>query len=311
MLKYQEFIPHPVLQDCVKRFWILERAYTAQACLEEVLPDACVELILNFGSLYVQLGCTPPRELPKVCLVGLQSQPFLVQASSAVKIVAVRFFAWGVLPFLKPLAEPNSMTTVALDEAWGQVVTQVAAKVETEKYQQAVEELEAFLIGKRLTTWFDPGQVRDAAKRLYQTKGQLRVAQLAAACQLSVRQLQRRFAQTTGVSPKTLARIIRFATIRNRLMCEPDANLTDLAYEWGYSDQAHFIHDFQAFANKTPGEVAQQMHKLQAKHVVFLQSPASMLDDTENNSARSKGGKRDEEAHHDLGPSGEGLRGST
>jgi len=179
-----------------------------------------------------------------------------------------------VLPFLKPLAEPNSTTNVELDEAWHQVVTKVAAKVETEKYQQAVEDLEAFLIGKRLTTWLDPGQVQTAAKRLYETKGQVRVAHLADSCYLSVRQLQRQFADTTGVSPKTLARTIRFETIRNRLMFEPDANLTDLAYECGYTDQAHFIHDFQAFANKTPGEVAQQMHKFQAllrqnEHVVF------------------------------------------
>ncbi len=316
MVKYQEFIPHPVLQDCVKRFWIMERAYTAQACIEEVVPDACVELILNFGSPYVQLGSTPRRELPKVCLVGLQRQPFLVQANGVVKIVAVRFFAWGVLPFLKPLAEPNSTTNVELDEAWGQVVTKVAAKVETEKYQQAVEELEAFLIGKRLTTWFDPGQVREAAKRLYETKGQVQVAHLADSCSLSVRQLQRQFAETTGVSPKTLARTIRFETIRNRLMFEPDANLTDLAYECGYTDQAHFIHDFQAFAKKTPGAFAQQMHMFQAmlrsnEHVVFLQSPSSMLDYTENNSPSSKGGKRDEEAHNDLRPSGEGLRRST
>src|SRR6266516_5135691 len=312
MVKYQEFIPHPVLQDCVKRFWIMERAYTAQACIEEVVPDACVELILNFGSPYVQLGSTPRRELPKVCLVGLQRQPFLVQANGVVKIVAVRFFAWGVLPFLKPLAEPNSTTNVELDEAWHQVVT----KVETEKYQQAVEDLEAFLIGKRLTTWLDPGQVQTAAKRLYETKGQVRVAHLADSCYLSVRQLQRQFADTTGVSPKTLARTIRFETIRNRLMFEPDANLTDLAYECGYTDQAHFIHDFQAFANKTPGAFAQQMHKFQAmlrsnEHVVFLQSPSSMLDYTENNSPSSKGGKRDEEAHNDLRPSGEGLRRST
>src|SRR5439155_21783251 len=115
MVKYQEFIPHPVLQDCVKRFWIMERAYTAQACIEEVVPDACVELILNFGSPYVQLGSTPRRELLKVCLVGLQREPFLVQANGVVTVVAVRFSAWGVLRFLEPLAEPTITTHGALD----------------------------------------------------------------------------------------------------------------------------------------------------------------------------------------------------
>src|SRR5262245_49884988 len=101
VVKYQEFIPHPVLQDDVKRFWILEKEYTAQDRVEEVTPDACLELILNFGSAYVQVDGARERELPKVCLIGLQSKPLTFRATGLVKIVAVRFFAWGALPFLK------------------------------------------------------------------------------------------------------------------------------------------------------------------------------------------------------------------
>src|SRR4030095_14105864 len=65
VIKYQEFIPHTVLQDNVKRFWILEKEYTAEDSVEEVLPDACIELILNFGSSYVQVDGTKRLELRK------------------------------------------------------------------------------------------------------------------------------------------------------------------------------------------------------------------------------------------------------
>jgi hypothetical protein len=66
------------------------------------------------------------------------------------------------------------------------------------------------------------------------------------------------------------------------------ANLTDLAYEFGYTDQAHFIHDFKAFTNKTPREFAAEMLKLQEifhnhQNVVFLQSPPNALDYSEQN----------------------------
>jgi AraC-like DNA-binding protein len=103
---------------------------------------------------------------------------------------------------------------------------------------------------------------------------------LAERCNLSVRQLQRQFDEATGVSPKTLARAIRFEAIRNRLMFEPKANFTDLAYEFGYADQAHFIHDFKAFTNKTPREFSAEMQKFQEmfrdqENVVFLQSPTT------------------------------------
>ncbi len=286
--KYQEFFPHEVLQDDVKRFWILEKEYTADDSIEEVIPDACIELILNFGSAYVQTGGSTPRELPKVCLIGLLSKPLVLQSNGVVKIIAVRFFAWGALPFLKNEGRRGNTLKIELDDAWRAVVSKIAAKVHAGEYQKAVEEIEDFLIGKRLNTLFEPKQVQTAAKLLYHTKGQFRVAELADYCNLSVRQLQRQFDEVTGIPPKTLARTIRFESIRNRLMFEPDANLTNLAYEFGYTDQAHFINDFKAFTNKTPGEYAAEMRKLQEmfhdhENVVFLQSPPLMRDYTEDN----------------------------
>jgi len=288
MVRYQEFLPHTILQDNVKRFWIMEREYTPENPHEEVIPDACIELMFNFGAPYVQVNNSSRRELPPVFLIGLQNRPLIFQCSGIVKIVAVRFFAWGALPFLRLQVQVGGTTSIELDDEWRAVVQQVGAKVHADQYQQAVECIEDFLIGKRLTTLFDPQQVQAAAKLLYHTKGQFRVAELADYCNLSVRQLQRQFDDATGVSPKTLARSIRFEEIRNRLMFEPDANLTDLAYEFGYTDQAHFINDFRAFMNKTPGEFAEEMRKFQAilrdqEHVVFLQSPPSMLDYTGDN----------------------------
>lgn len=134
-----------------------------------------------------------------------------------------------------------------------------------------------------------PQQVKLAAKLLYHTKVQFRVAELADTLNLSVRQLQRQFEDATGVSPKTL-RTIRFEAIRNRLMFEPDANLTDLAHEFGYTDQAHFINDFKAFTDKTPGQYAAETRKLQEifrdhENIVFLQSLTPMIDYTERKCA--------------------------
>ncbi len=67
----------------------------------------------------------------------------------------------------------------------------------------------------------------------------------------------------------TLARLIRFETIRNRLTMDPLASLSDLAYDLGYTDQAHLIHDFGAFADRTPGEFATSV--AQRPYAEFLQ----------------------------------------
>jgi len=285
--KYQEFIPHTTLQDSVKRFWILEKEYTADDDIEEVTPDPCVELIFNFGTAYSEVGSSPARQLPNICLVGVLSKPLRLRATGVVRIVAVRFFAWGALSLLKNTVGLNSTAQADLDPLWRQVVEKVAANIHFGKYEKAVEEIEDFLIGTRLNTLFGAEQVRAAAKLLYHSKGEFRVAELADYCHLSVRQLQRQFDEKTGVSPKTLGRIIRFEAIRNRLMSDTNANLTDLAYEFGYTDQAHFIKDFKTFTDRTPGEYAIEMEQFQKmfrdnENVVFLQSPPTMLDYTED-----------------------------
>src|SRR5262245_54724149 len=161
--KFQEFIPHATLQDSVKRFWIMEKEYTADDEIEEVTPDPCVELIFNFGASYSEIDHSPARELPSICLVGVLSKPLRLQASGLVKIVAVRFFAWGALSFIKNLASKDSATAADLDPMWREVVASVDANVHSGKYEKAVEEIEDFLIGLRLNALFGSEQVKAAA----------------------------------------------------------------------------------------------------------------------------------------------------
>ncbi len=276
-MKYQEFLPHASLRDYVKCFWILERDYTPEDPNEEVIPDACIELIFNFGAPYVlQADGLSEREMSAAFLIGLQNKPLLFRSSGTVKIVAARFYAWGALPFLAIQAQTLSTLPLTLSRDWHALAQRLETKVQADDYEGAVASLEDFLIGKRLTATVELKQIQLAAQMLYHQKGQFRVAELAEYCSLSTRQLQRQFHDLAGVAPKTLARTIRFEAIRNRLMFDPDANLTELAYDFGYTDQAHFIHDFKQFAERTPGEFAAEMRAFQAvlrdhEHVVFLQ----------------------------------------
>lgn len=280
-MKYQEHLPHSTLQDYVKCFWILEKEYTPEDPTEEVTPDACIELICNFGARYVlQPDGMPEREMPEVFLIGMQKKPLLFRSSGIVRLVAIRFYAWGALPFLATQAQTPNSLAIQFGSEWRDLSEQLKPRVRSEDYEGAVALVEDFLISRLLTAAFDMKQIQIAAQMLRYQKGQFRVAELADYCNLSTRQLERRFQDVAGVSPKTLARTIRFDEIRNRLMFEPDASLTDLAYEFGYTDQAHFIRDFKDFAGKTPGEFAAEMRNLQSvfrdsENVVFLQLQSS------------------------------------
>ena len=278
-VKYKEHVPHVSLQGYVKCFWIMEREYTPEHPAEDVTPDAFIELILNFGDPYVlHVEDMPDREMPRAILVGLHQKPLLFRCSGTVRIVAIRFHAWGAFPFLADDARGGNLRT-AIGQQWDDLAATVEPAVLAGDYGAAVTVVEDHLIERLLTATVDLGKIKAAARMLHLRKGQFRLTELAEQCNLSGRQLQRQFQDVVGVSPKTLARAIRFEEIRKRLLFNPDQSLTELAHEYGYTDQAHFIHDFREFAERTPGQFAREMRAIQGifrdhDNVVFLQAPS-------------------------------------
>jgi AraC-like DNA-binding protein len=234
-----------------------------------------VELIFNFGSPYLLLTTTP-RVLPTAVLVGFQKKTMPIKVDGTVKVVAARLFAWGALALLEDEIRAPCDSVTALGVEWATLVRRLENEVTEGCYEEAAKTLEIFLIQKALSRSYDPKLVRTAAKLLYHTKGQCRIEELADSCHASVRQLQRGFQSVVGASPKLFARILRFEQAQRRLMTDAEIDLTGLAHECGYFDQAHFIKEFRAFTGKTPSEYAREMRRLQdhlkSQDVVFLQS---------------------------------------
>lgn len=91
-----------------------------------------------------------------------------------------------------------------------------------------------------------------AGSLLHDARGRLRVDDLAEAAKVSPRHLRELFVREVGVSPKRLARILRFREALERLATAPAVDLTRLALDCGYYDQAHLYRDFRALATMTP-----------------------------------------------------------
>ena len=71
---------------------------------------------------------------------------------------------------------------------------------------------------------------------------------------LSQRQLKRQFQKWLGMTPKNFQRIIRVKKVLNDLKLNPDTGLVSLAYNNGFSDQAHMTRELKKIAKVTPGQ---------------------------------------------------------
>jgi AraC-like DNA-binding protein len=85
-------------------------------------------------------------------------------------------------------------------------------------------------------------------------RGGIGVRQAAAALGVGERRLQRAFDRSVGLSPKVLARVLRFRRAVRQLdgAASSPGSWAGLAALAGYADQSHFIREFRALAGLTP-----------------------------------------------------------
>jgi AraC-like DNA-binding protein len=85
-----------------------------------------------------------------------------------------------------------------------------------------------------------------------------RVDEVAAAAHLTVRRLQRLFAEHVGVPPKWVIRRYRLHEVTERLAAGGTVDWARLAAELGYADQAHLSRDFAALVGEPPTRYAER-----------------------------------------------------
>jgi AraC-like DNA-binding protein len=145
-------------------------------------------------------------------------------------------------------------TNIALMPVWHDLTRTLAITLCPKNYLIHTARIQQFLGSVACPLQPEFVLFKEAIATLYKTQGRMRIEELAATSGLSRRQLERQFKETLGLSPKRLARLIRFEAVRDHLLADPLYRLNELPFEFGYTDQAHFIHDFKTLAAFTPGE---------------------------------------------------------
>lgn len=82
--------------------------------------------------------------------------------------------------------------------------------------------------------------------------------ELSTICGFSTRHLNRMFHDTIGTSIKSYERLVKINKALE-IIQNTTISLTEIAYQCGYYDQSHFIHDFKRVCGVTPGTYRKQM----------------------------------------------------
>ncbi|HEX2204306.1 MAG TPA: helix-turn-helix domain-containing protein, partial [Longimicrobium sp.] len=94
----------------------------------------------------------------------------------------------------------------------------------------------------------------EAVRRIEASGGRVRVRELAQGLGVGERRLEQLFARQVGLSPKAMCRIARFRAAVALLQRDPERAWTDVAYDRGFYDQSHLVHEFRALSGLAPGD---------------------------------------------------------
>ncbi len=253
-MQYREIQPIPQLRGLIECFWLLEGSPTeVPATPERLLPDGCIEIILNLGARFRQVDAMGAGSLqPATYVVGQMTSPVLVAPTGRVQMLGIRFVPGGSLPFLAPPALEFADRITPLDDLAGDLARELRLYLDGESFDRPMlTRIESALARRASGHRGAEPALRSALHDFIANQGGFTVDELAGSLDITPRQLQRRFRNEIGIGPKLLSRILRFQHVFRAVESNaPD--WTEVAIEAGYFDQAHLIRDFHQFAGQTP-----------------------------------------------------------
>lgn len=257
---FRHHYPAEPLSNYVMMLWFVagEMPYRR----EKILPTGTVELIINLASPYrVAPGGSPQRRSDSrhIWVAGFQSGFLVNEASDAwVSTIGASFKPGGAYPiFGFPISELNDQV-VELDLVWGLEAGRMRDQILSAGDLPAMfRAFERVLLERLEPDVFEFEWVSFAADILSGAERIPSIYDLSRQIGISQKHLIHQFKKLVGVTPKTLARILRFRQALPAIANSAPISWAELALRCGYYDQAHFNRDFQAFCGLNPTEYHQ------------------------------------------------------
>jgi AraC-like DNA-binding protein len=244
---YQEFPPSPRFAAHIECFW-------QHRCEEpvrnyRVLPDGCSDIIFE----------QPARDYGGLALVGAMTRAQAFDIPARHSTFGVRFRPAMAARLLRLPGELSVDQSIPLADAWKSAAVRELLEqlAEANSPSDAVLRFEAAL-GEPAP--LDP--VERAIAWLAESRGQITIEALADSAAVGPRQFRRLCLERTGLSPKRLARVLRFRHAATHAASHAVASAhrrrdwADIALTCGYYDQAHLINEFRELAGVSPSQFA-------------------------------------------------------
>ena len=248
MMKFDTYIPVERLRPYIKYLAVSEGMAGHEY---KVFPSTGLVMGFQYKGHLAVVKDNGISRLASAGITGISDSYKIFRNSAQTGTVLVYFTEIGFIYFASCPANELFNLSISLDDLFGKSgIDETEDRLvfaATDKERIAI--IENFLLSHLKNKQADK-LITEAIRLIYQTKGTIRIKELNRQLCISPSPFEKRFRAVVGATPKKFASIIRFNAVIDTIGNE--RSLTEIGYDNGFFDQAHFIKDFKHFTGDTP-----------------------------------------------------------
>lgn len=248
LVQCESYAPAMSLRPYVASYWHLTSRTTLLKTIDHrILPDGCVDIVFNLAAANTQCSAV---------VAGPTTNPFSTPLTSKVDYLGICFRPGAFFQLFRIPVSALKNRIIPLDDL-GDITTHnlTEALQSSNNLDSQIGLIESTLTKYVVRIHHNDCRLTAALKAILESGENIRIAELARVVHTSPRNLLRLFDSFVGLAPKTFCRIVRFQKLLRALKHKRNQKQLSAALTAGYYDQAHLIHDFQAFAGESPRQL--------------------------------------------------------
>lgn len=255
-MKISNLVPSKALRPYISRYWVWEN----ERVLPTIFSGTGTELMIHYGET---ITGTDHQEnkivLPQSYIMSPRFEYYHLQQPNHLGFISIRFRAGAFRQFCKFPCSEFIDSFVEIEDLWGKVGIELEMRVrEAPGLKERIRIIEAFLLRRLSECGKSEPSIDVAVKTLLYHYRTTRIEDISDSIFLSRRQLERKFQETVGVSPKTFQKIARFEAVMKELMLQQQKHYLAVVLDHGYYDQSHFLKDFEHYLGEAPSSFLQK-----------------------------------------------------
>lgn len=219
---------------------------------QHVIDDGCYDFIFFNGeaatlvdgqgdTFYLSNGAFTIHQL---------KPPFKFSFENEFQLFVAKVQPWANASFFLGTLEPG---IINLESIYPNNISELHQAIfQVEDFPKKVSLFEAFIPSLNIVETPTFNIAKEICEKIYDTQGAIRVNEMVDLYQMSRQLLNKKFKQHVYYTIKEFSRIVRIISLVNYRIEHNQESLTSVAYQFNYTDQAHFNNDFKKVCGVSP-----------------------------------------------------------